>query len=473
VQYTLLHACPRPWFSLFRDLSQALSLCLPPLLFRRYRPHHHHAHAPPRFHNGVEAEVHFDASIDVTVEWPKPQVSLTGAPDEDPLVHKHMHMPCPLFKSGMYCRAKITAYDYAAETYELEYVDGPYCGDEEPDGHVAFQLPDQPRAKFRLHHVKGAFVSVDMSDNYASHWPVFLLLVSAAQVLAFLYFVYAVMGKDAEADSPVGGPKAWWMRVVGEFPGCGDLRPEWWRLWSHQLVHAGYSHLVNNMVMQVVFGLPINMVHGNLRFAAMYELGVVGGGLSFVLLGGGQNALVGCSGGVYCIVGIHVAELVMNWESAQKGLLNHWTRLGVMLFLVGLDFYLYDTGPSETTSYSAHIGGFLTGAVFGCVLLENLEVTWFERTVLLPAVWVFACGLTVWAVANYSLNFPPWSVYGVDEDSCCVQLIECEQANYLDASDYASFACSGGTSVTKANGRTVLEHNCTVFAQYALTQLGR
>jgi hypothetical protein len=178
------------------------------------------------------------------------------------------------------------------------------------------------------------------------------------------------------------------MRVVGEFPGCGDLRPEWWRLWSHQLVHAGYSHLVNNMVMQVVFGLPINMVHGNLRFAAMYELGVVGGGLSFVLL-------------------------------------------------------------------------------------ENLEVTWFERTVLLPAVWVFACGLTVWAVANYSLNFPPWSVYGVDEDSCCVQLIECEQANYLDASDYASFACSGGTSVTKANGRTVLEQNCTVFAQYALTQLGR
>ena len=73
----------------------------------------------------------------------------------------------------------------------------------------------------------------------------------------------------------------------------------------------------------------------------------------------------------------------------------------------------------------AHIGGFLTGAVFGCALLENLEVTWAERYVLLPTVWVVAVGMTVWAVANYALYFPPWSIYGVEDDSCCVKLIEC------------------------------------------------
>lgn len=59
----------------------------------------------------------------------------------------------------------------------------------------------------------------------------------------------------------------------------------------------------------------------------MYELGVVGGALCFVLIGGGQGALVGCSGGVYAIFGIQIAELLMNWGNENRGFLNHWTRL--------------------------------------------------------------------------------------------------------------------------------------------------
>ena len=80
-----------------------------------------------------------------------------------------------------------------------------------------------------------------------------------------------------------------------------------------------------------------------LGVAGRYELGVAAGALSFVFFGrsqvrppppskpvfqscSGQRfisfvascyarqlALVGCSGGVYCIFGIHIAELLMNW----------------------------------------------------------------------------------------------------------------------------------------------------------------
>jgi len=45
------------------------------------------------------------------------------------------------------------------------------------------------------------------------------------------------------------------------------------------------------------------MVHGNWRFALAYELGVINGAFTWVLTTGGHGAVVGCSGGVYCIFG--------------------------------------------------------------------------------------------------------------------------------------------------------------------------
>ena len=108
-------------------------------------------------------------------------------------------------------------------------------------------------------------------------------------------------------------------------------------------------------------------MHGNVRFALLYALGVVGGALVYrcfgsagsgersdrrrlfpsaslselrshlarppaplrSVIGGGHGALVGCSGGVYAIFGMHVAEIIINWDLQHKGIMNHWTRLMV------------------------------------------------------------------------------------------------------------------------------------------------
>lgn len=132
-------------------------------------------------------------------------------------------------------------------------------GDESPDGHKGLAMKSHPDAKFTLHGVRPAYVSVDMADNYGSHYPIFLLAASFIQTFCFFYYVYQIQSAPLTSTSPVGGPNTWWMRVVDEFPDCSDLRPEWWRLWSYQLVHAGSQHIMNNMVMQLIFGLPINV----------------------------------------------------------------------------------------------------------------------------------------------------------------------------------------------------------------------
>jgi len=127
-------------------------------------------------------------------------------------------------------------------------------------------------------------------------------------------------------------------------------------------------------------------------------------------------------------------ELIMNWGSTNKGLLNHWTRLLVMAIILGLDFYLHEVNPSATTSYTAHVGGFLGGAVMGIVLLDNLEVTWLESHFILPGAWAFAIAITAWAVYNYSYYFPP-EVY--------------HNKNYCTVCDAFSFFHFGALCVTQ------------------------
>jgi len=56
---------------------------------------------------------------------------------------------------------------------------------------------------------------------------------------------------------------------------------------------------------------------------------------------------VGCSGGVYAIFGMHVAEIIINWDLQHKGIMNHWTRLMVIMFVLAVDFFLYYNAPSE------------------------------------------------------------------------------------------------------------------------------
>jgi hypothetical protein len=254
-------------------------------LHHLYRPHHHHNHPPARFHDGIEAEVTYDAAFEVSVEH-EGKANL-------------LKMPCRVFDEHMYLRGKIVSYDRETETYDLVYCDGPYMPHEEPDGHVAFKMPALPDAHFYIRGVPSHCITVDMSDNYGecngrandeikngtsivshipsslfyhfrvfsflrmfltppsgSHFPLFLILASIVQVFCFVYYVYAVWGdkngEGVQSDAPIAGPEVWWMKIISPFDDqCQDLRPEVWRLWSYQLVHAGYQHIIGNIFMQV------------------------------------------------------------------------------------------------------------------------------------------------------------------------------------------------------------------------------
>lgn len=400
---------------------------------------------------GLLVEVMFDESYDVVV------VRTTG--DGGQFVLKKNS---PVFSEGMYLRATVDYYDLASESYTLKYTDGPYINTESPTSDSKFRAEDT----VTLRNVKRIFITYE-TDTHSNVYPYVILILTFVQVAFFV--VYCIFdAEDVSAHYPVAGPDSFTLRAISKFPGCEDMRYQVWRFFTYQLVHAGYTHILYNATMQLFFGIPVNIAHGQLRFCVLYESGVVWGALMCLwVTGEHMSQLVGCSGGVYSIFGMHYAELLLNWDELQNGFFNRWTRLLILIscFMVDIIIFLTSTTTSYS-SYAAHLGGLLAGFTLGCVVLKNKTVSGFERDLLIPGMFIFVLGLTLLMVTWFSMHFPPRNL-GVmaavhDDYTCCYQLLSC---NGLDSSDFDIFSCSGNVHVEYSSyGRL---NSCKEFNHYA------
>jgi len=85
--------------------------------------------------------------------------------------------------------------------------------------------------------------------------PLFLLLISLAQIGVFVWHVI-LLGNRGKKVGPNGPPY-----VEGQLIFNPDRKFEVWRYASYCLVHSGYFHIVFNILVQLMLGMPLEMVH--------------------------------------------------------------------------------------------------------------------------------------------------------------------------------------------------------------------
>lgn len=82
-----------------------------------------------------------------------------------------------------------------------------------------------------------------------------------------------------------------------------------------------WLHLGFNLVVQLLVGLPLEMVHGSGRVALIYMAGVIAGSLGTSVFDN-DVYLVGASGGVYALLAAHLANVLLNYNNMQCGILR-------------------------------------------------------------------------------------------------------------------------------------------------------
>jgi len=144
-----------------------------------------------------------------------------------------------------------------------------------------------------------------------------------------------------------------------------------WRLLTAMFLHIGLMHLAFNAWALYVLGLPLETNYGSVRFAVIYLVSGLAGGVLYFILGPSGVLSAGASGAIFGIVGAELAYVLLNRRLFGK---MGRQRLMNLLFLLGINlvFGFTVTGINNI----AHIGGFIGGLLLGLALAPRYDVKW-------------------------------------------------------------------------------------------------
>jgi membrane associated rhomboid family serine protease len=162
---------------------------------------------------------------------------------------------------------------------------------------------------------------------------------------------------------------------------------QWYRIMTSSLVHAGFIHLIFNMIVLWWLGGALERYAGSLRFGAIYLTSVVWGAFGALLIA--PNALtVGASGGIY---GLMAALLVLE---RQQGIALLGSSVGVFLLLnLAITFVI------PGISIGGHLGG-LVGGFLAALALSALGRGHMAYGRLAPAV---VAGMAIVLAGGFAL----------------------------------------------------------------------
>lgn len=194
---------------------------------------------------------------------------------------------------------------------------------------------------------------------------------------------------------------------------CRDLRPEAWRWFTYQFTVNNLSELVIQVLLMLIFGISVEGFFGHAGTILIYHLGQVVGGACHLVCNAQSRGLSNMIGGCVCLLGVHVADLVMNWRESEFRKLTICT-LACMLFMVGLHADVRASQESLDSAFaklSSPLGGLVTGLAVGAAACQgpgnNTEGSFPAGGMILRGFFVLA-GV---ALAGYSMalamQWPP------------------------------------------------------------------
>ena len=191
------------------------------------------------------------------------------------------------------------------------------------------------------------------------------------KLLAINVVVFIVMGLISALIGPnIEG----WFALPQDF---FEFLVQPWSLITYSFLHAGFFHILWNMYILYIAGrILLNLFDGK-RFLNIYFLGVILGGLLFLLsynifpaLIGQRTALVGASAGVMAVL-IFVCTYIPNQE--VRIIFFNVKLWQVGLFVVLMDLIQIPLG-GNVGGHLAHLGGAFLGYVYARQLFKGTDI---------------------------------------------------------------------------------------------------
>lgn len=139
---------------------------------------------------------------------------------------------------------------------------------------------------------------------------------------------------------------------------------KWLMFLTYGFLHAGFVHLVLNMITLYSLSRPVIERVGSAKFTLLYAATILGGAVGFALLSDTFRPMVGASGALFGLAGAILAWNYVDRFSVEERL---WPVARAVLFLIFLNVALY-FAMDQLLAWETHLGGFVAGWVMALLI---------------------------------------------------------------------------------------------------------
>jgi len=148
-------------------------------------------------------------------------------------------------------------------------------------------------------------------------------------------------------------------------PNTADDPEQIHRFITSAWLHANWVHVLGNILVIALAGVPLEQRMGKFRWIVVYFLGLFGGNIAWVLTHpDSMSPALGASGAAFGILGAYMACWPNDRiEFPLLFFIRAWPVWGIVAFRLGLEvwnMYQIEAGQSVTNvAHMAHVGGFM------------------------------------------------------------------------------------------------------------------
>ncbi len=130
----------------------------------------------------------------------------------------------------------------------------------------------------------------------------------------------------------------------------------WWQLITSGFLHIGIIHLAVNMLSLYMIGPTLERFVGRIRFLVIYLVSLLGGSVAVMLWGGLLGGVAGASGALFGLLGALGATFTRY-------------RFDLRQLAIVLALNLWISFQFAGISWQGHVGGLVTGAAMGAIMV--------------------------------------------------------------------------------------------------------
>jgi len=194
--------------------------------------------------------------------------------------------------------------------------------------------------------------------------PVYTYILIGSIAIVFVAQVFFGDALTVASESPVAGDE-FSVYAAGFVKQYFIQRHEYWRILTGSVVHGGWLHVLMNGYALLMFGRLTEWLSNRAHLAIVFLLSCIVGGL-FSLFFLPEIPSVGASGGIVGLLGY-----ITVYAFRRRRFISPQFRKSLLinigfLFLFGLVLY-------KVVDNFGHLGGLLTGVVYGLVQIPSNE----------------------------------------------------------------------------------------------------